>query len=167
MIKGLNFYLESQKIGVVIIIFAVLLALSLYYFTSEIQKLNAFLHRECPLPPEICPYSTAIPPYSVIAFTFVGGLALFGGILILSTKQIEKIETKRKRRVKRTISSLKDEEKQLYRIIADADGVIFQSELVSKSGLSKVKVSRTLDALESKNLVERRRRGMANVVVLK
>jgi uncharacterized membrane protein len=33
--------------------------------------------------------------------------------------------------------------------------------------MTKVKVSRILDSLETKNLLERRRRGMSNVVVLK
>ncbi len=48
-----------------------------------------------------------------------------------------------------------------------SDGIITQSELVEKTGLSKASVSRALDLLESKGLVERRRRGMGNVVLLK
>ena len=42
-----------------------------------------------------------------------------------------------------------------------------QGDLVVQSGLSKATVSRTLDLLESKGLVEKRRRGMGNVVLLK
>ena len=44
---------------------------------------------------------------------------------------------------------------------------IFQSDLVEKTEFDKVKVSRILDKLEGRQLIERKRRGMTNVVVLK
>ena len=40
-------------------------------------------------------------------------------------------------------------------------------KLMGKTDFSKVKVTRLLDKLEAKNLIERRRRGMTNAVVLK
>ncbi|MHC1587205.1 MAG: helix-turn-helix transcriptional regulator [Candidatus Syntropharchaeia archaeon] len=49
----------------------------------------------------------------------------------------------------------------------EADGIIEQSKLPEKTGISKASVSRALDLLESKGLVERRRRGMGNIVLLK
>ena len=54
----------------------------------------------------------------------------------------------------------------LEQIIA-AEGSVLQSELVSTTGLTKVKVTRILDKLEGKGLIERRRRGMTNIVILK
>jgi uncharacterized membrane protein len=42
-----------------------------------------------------------------------------------------------------------------------------QSDIVNNTSLTKVKVTRLLDKLEGKGLVERRRRGMGNLVVLK
>jgi len=44
---------------------------------------------------------------------------------------------------------------------------MFQSELVDENGYTKVKVTRILDKLEGRGLIERRRRGMTNVVILK
>ena len=35
------------------------------------------------------------------------------------------------------------------------------------TGFGKVKITRVIDRLEGKNLIERRRRGMTNVVVFK
>lgn len=67
----------------------------------------------------------------------------------------------------RIMASLKAEEKKLYEITNGTGGAIFQADLVEKSGFSKVKVSRILDALEGRGLIERRRRGMTNMVVLK
>ena len=44
---------------------------------------------------------------------------------------------------------------------------MFQADLVDKCGFGKVKVTRILDGLENKGLVERKRRGMSNIVILK
>ncbi len=65
------------------------------------------------------------------------------------------------------IRTLKPEEREIYNMIKDAEGAIFQAELVEKSGYSKVKVSRILDRLEGRGMVERKRRGMTNIVIAK
>ena len=62
--------------------------------------------------------------------------------------------------------TLKNDEQKVYKAIID-EGIINQSELVNRTGLSKSNVSRALYGLESRGLVERRRRGMGNVVLLK
>jgi uncharacterized membrane protein len=73
----------------------------------------------------------------------------------------------RKKRWEEIARTLKEDEAKIYKIILEAGGIIQQSELVEKTGMSKATVSRTLDLLESKGLVERRRRGMGNIVLLK
>ena len=73
----------------------------------------------------------------------------------------------REKRWKEIVKTLKEDEQKIYQAIIEADGIIEQSELPEKTGLSKASVSRTLDLLESKGLVERRRRGMGNIVLLK
>ena len=59
------------------------------------------------------------------------------------------------------------DEKVIVKIVIDDGGTIFQSQLVEKSGFSKSKVSLILDKLEARRILERKRRGMTNVVVLK
>ena len=56
---------------------------------------------------------------------------------------------------------------RVYQAVLDAGGLMNQGDLVAHSGLSKATVSRALDLLESKGLVEKRRRGMGNVVLLR
>ena len=63
--------------------------------------------------------------------------------------------------------SLKDDEAKIYRTVLDAGGVMNQGDIVVKVGLSKTTVSRTLELLESRGLIEKRRRGMGNVILLK
>mgnify|MGYP003884348277 CR=1 FL=1 len=79
----------------------------------------------------------------------------------------ELILEERKERWKEIVKTLKEDEQKVYRAIIEADGIIEQSELPEKTGLSKASVSRALDLLESKGLVEKRRRGMGNIVLLK
>jgi len=62
---------------------------------------------------------------------------------------------------------LTDNERAVYGAVLDADGVLPQSDIVEATDLSKATVSRTLDSLEAKELVERRRRGVGNVVWLR
>jgi uncharacterized membrane protein len=73
----------------------------------------------------------------------------------------------RKTRWEAIIPSLKEDQQTVYRIILDEDGMMAQSDIVEKTGLSKSNVSRTLDVLESMGLVEKRRRGMGNLIMLK
>jgi uncharacterized membrane protein len=73
----------------------------------------------------------------------------------------------RKRRWDELSKTLKNDERKIYETILESGGIIEQSEIVEKTGLPKANVSRSLDLLESKGLVERRRRGTGNVVLLK
>ncbi len=59
------------------------------------------------------------------------------------------------------------DEKRIVSLIIDEGGTIFQSQLVDRSGYSKSKVSLILDRLEAKKILERKRRGMSNAIVLK
>lgn len=73
----------------------------------------------------------------------------------------------RKQEWEETAQRLANKEREVYEILLDADGVLPQSEIVEEADLSKASVSRALDGLEVKNLVERKRRGMGNVVLLR
>jgi uncharacterized membrane protein len=59
------------------------------------------------------------------------------------------------------------DEKRIVSLIIEEGGTIFQSQLVDRSGYSKSKVSLILDRLEAKKILERKRRGMSNAIVLK
>ena len=65
-----------------------------------------------------------------------------------------------------TAERLANNEREIYETLLEADGVLPQSEIVEQTDLSKATVSRGLDSLETKNLVERKRRGMGNTVLL-
>lgn len=60
-----------------------------------------------------------------------------------------------------------EDEKKVYALLKQKGGSAFQSDVINATGFSKVTVSRVLDRLESKNVLERKRRGMTNIIVLK
>lgn len=72
----------------------------------------------------------------------------------------------RRREWEEVADRLANNERVVYETILGADGVLPQSEIVETTDLSKATVSRALDGLEARNLVERKRRGMGNIVLL-
>ena len=110
----------------------------------------------------------------IMVFVIIVGLYLiFFGIeekIITKVKTIkQQIGPKKitKENYQKVMSDLSDDEKLIFEKIVEADGTIFQSDLVDKSNLAKVKITRLLDRLEGKGLVERKRRGMTNIIILK
>lgn len=158
----------SQKfVGFLVIALAIVLFFTVYSFTINTLNLNQELHKNCPLPEGVCPYTRSIPSESLLGFLVDGSLFVLGIYLIFVQKTMEKVSFIQKTKLKNIIRSLEGEEKSVYQAIVDSEGFVFQNELIQKTNLNKVKVSRILDKLEGKGLVERRRRGMSNVVVLK
>ncbi len=103
------------------------------------------------------------------------GISTLYLLLVDSSSQMKLSQTnlskaileERKNEWREIAMSLKDDERMIYEVILNTDGIILQSELMKKTGFSKPKVSRGLETLEIKNLFERKRRGMSNVVIIK
>lgn len=68
---------------------------------------------------------------------------------------------------KKKMENLDEEESKLMSIVLREQGSAYQSDLIKETNLSKVAVTRLLDRLEGKGLIERKRRGMTNIVILK
>lgn len=152
---------SNFHIGILLISLSVAFVLVLISFTNELMSMTT-----CPTEEELgfCPHSGNIPPQTFFGSIIILILIGIGVFLILSPKKVREVK-----RVswKKTLKGLGDDEQKIYRTIADSEGVIFQSELIEKTGFSKVKVTRILDKLEAKGILERRRRGMSNIVLLK
>jgi uncharacterized membrane protein len=102
----------------------------------------------------------------IVLLIAAGVVAIVGAVIIILS--FKKTENEEKRLAAMKVpSNLIPEQKKLYKIISEAGGSILQGELVEKSGMNKVTVSRLLDKLEIQAVVERRRHGMSNIVVIK
>jgi len=64
------------------------------------------------------------------------------------------------------LETLVGDEQQIYQLVLQHDGYLEQQQVVAETDLSQSTVSRKLDLLERDGLIERKRRGMGNVVSL-
>ena len=110
----------------------------------------------------------------ILASFFVGVTVVY---LYYNSEITENIsEAKREPIITQTYSSsdkyslilpfLRDEEKKVFVEIKNK-GEILQNDIVLRTGLSKVKITRILSSLERKNLITRERYGLTNTVKLK
>lgn len=66
------------------------------------------------------------------------------------------------------LTKLNKEEKELFKFIKEnKDKGVYQSNIKNHFDFSKSKTTRVLDKLEQKDLIERKRRGMTNIIFLK
>jgi len=160
--------LSQKTIGIALIGITVVLFFTTFSLTQTILKINEELHKTCPIPPELCPAKRGVwPVETIVSFFVTASLGGLGSFLLIKAERIKRIGFRKRRKFKDIVELLGKDEKKIYDEIVASDGFIFQSDLVKKTGFSKVKVSRVLDKLEVKGIAERRRRGMANIVILR
>ena len=148
-----------------------LIAISIVLFfvmVSLTNQLNGYIHASCTHPEgEVCPMASELPVQSYAGFSLDFVIGGFGVFLVLKSRQIQRFQSEKKHDFEKTLKELDGDEKKVYELISGSDGVVFQSDIVEKTGLQKVKVTRILDRMVHKGLVERRRRGMSNIVLIK
>jgi len=159
--------MKNKNVGYLIIGISVVIAIIVLIFNIGLKNIVG----------ETCTHGSSCSMYDTISVQTwislaIAGLVLVIGLFLIFSKEETRIITKTKKiqieRKREPIdySKLDKEEKILVKILENADGTMFQSDLVEKSGFDKVKVSRILDRLEARQLIERKRRGMNNIVVL-
>lgn len=167
--------MKNRITGFIVVGIAALIGFIIYSFNRAMTKI---VNTSCEHGPT-CPmwgsieFQTNLSIGIMVLIVIVGLYLIFFGKeekVITKIKTIkQQIEPKkiRKENYQKIIGELNKDEKLIFEKILEAEGTIFQSDLVEKSQLAKVKVTRLLDKLEGKNLIERKRRGMTNIVILK
>ena len=158
--------MKNKNVGLLIIGISIVLGIIVYLFNRALRDITT---ASCSMGPECAMYG-AINTQTYVSIALVG-LIMVIGIAIMLAKEEKQVITKtikeKQEKRKVSLSGLNSEEKKIIQIISGADGSIFQSELAEKSGFDKVKVTRILDRLEGGQIIERRRRGMTNIVLLR
>ena len=164
--------MKNRTVGMLIVGIALVIGFIIYIFN---QALTAIVATECT-------HGLSCPMWGTINFETNVALGLMiivigiGLYLVFFSKDemvvkriTERLDIKRptKETYRRILKTLQGDERLVLEKVIEADGSIFQSDLVDKSGLGKVKVSRILDKLEGRGLIETKTRGMTNVVLLK
>ena len=155
--------MKNRHLGAVILGISIILFLLLGYYQNTIAETNAKLCEiSCAAEGnDYCPADHGQTSFSLygafIVIIFLVGLSVY---LIFWDKDNNEFK-------KVNLSKLDVKEKEIYHIIKNNDGSMYQSDLIKETGFSKVKITRILDKLEQKGIVEKKRRGMTNIVVLK
>lgn len=122
-----------------------------------------------------CDHGTSCTMHDTIDFQTnlsiaIAGLVLLIGVFLIFSKEnervvVQKVKVKEK---KKSISlvGLDSFEKKAVSLLKK-EGGMFQKSLMEELGVGKVKMTRMLDKLEAKQIIERKRRGMNNFVVLR
>jgi hypothetical protein len=167
--------MRNRIVGLLIIAISVLIGFIIYSFNTA---MSAIVNTSCSHGPS-CPMWGTIEfqtnvSIGIMAFIVLIGLYLvfFGQEerIITKIKKIsQQLEPKKlsKKNYRKIMQELGREEKMVLSKVIDGQGTAFQSDLVSKTGLGKVRITRILDKLEGRGLIERRRRGMSNVILLR
>jgi uncharacterized membrane protein len=156
--------MENKNVGMLIIGIAGVMAIIVFLFNSVLKE---NLNLTCGHGPT-CGMYQEVSVQTWISFSIVAVIFIIG-FVIMFTKPKERIVVKKIRDKKKKIKleGLDKNEKEVIRLLEEENGAIFQKTLMEKLEIGKVGMTRLLDKLESKQLIERKRRGMNNIVVLK
>ena len=156
--------MENKSVGWLIIGIAIVMVIIVFLFNS-ILKENLGL--TCSHGPS-CEMYTNLNVQTWISLSIVAVVFIIG-LVIMFNKPKEKIivKTIKEKKKKVDLNGLDKREKEVIEILQKENGTMFQADLMEKLGIGKVGITRLLDKLEAKQLIERKRRGMNNVVVLR
>ena len=162
--------MENKKVGWLIIGIGIAVSFIVLIFNSSLRSIVA---TTCSHGPE-CSMYDSITSQFWMSFAIVGIVIAIGLYVMFSKPQEKVIEKTIIRKIKDKehkknidLSGLDKREKEVISIIRSEGGVIFQADLKERLEIGKVGMTRLLDKLEAKQILERKRRGMNNVVVLK
>ncbi len=151
--------MENKTVGYIVTGIGLVVGLIIVLFN---RALTEIVNTTCSHGPS-CPMYTSIKFQTWISGIIMGAIIVVGLYLIFASKRKHDAPVHKPKLPK----DLTKDEKTVVDKLTAADGTIFQSDLVEQTGFTKVKVTRMLDRLEGRGLIERKRRGMTNVVILK
>ena len=164
--------LKNRNVGLLLIVLGGVISLIIYMFNKvlvEIVSSSCSHGPTCPMWGSIVLQTRISTILALVIFAL--GIYFFLEEIItkkLANKKRKKSKKKtNKSTTKRINSKLTSEEKKIFDEISKNDGASFQSQIVEGTGFNKSKVTRILDRLEGRGIIERRRRGMTNLVLLK
>lgn len=178
--------MKNKTAGYMILIVVGLLGFITFSFNralTDIVNTSCSHGASCPMWGSI-KFQTNVSIAIIIAVALIGVYLIFSGedeklikeieqkILPKISKKIKTVKEVKPKKITKeqyseVIKNLEKDEKLIFKNLIESQGSILQSELVKKTSLSKVRITRILDKLEGKSLIERRRRGMTNIVILK
>jgi uncharacterized membrane protein len=156
--------MENKHVGGLIIGIGFVVGTIVLIFNRTVKNL---INATCLHGPECSMHSTLLIQ-TLMSLSIVAIIVIIG-IVIIFTKPKEKIVIKKikEKKKKLNLKGLDKDEKRVIDFLIKEGKAVFQSNLREELEIGKVKTTRLLDKLEAKQLIERKRRGMNNLIVLK
>ncbi|MFH1607940.1 MAG: hypothetical protein ABIA78_02305 [archaeon] len=156
--------MENKQVGWLIVGIGIVMAVIVLMFNFVLKEAVGATCSHGPT----CGMYTDVSIQTWISLSIVAIIIIIG-LVIMFTKPKEKIVIKKVKEKKKKIdrSKLDKDEKKVIDFLVKEGKAVFQADLMEKLEIGKVKTTRLLDKLEAKQLIERKRRGMNNIVVLK
>ncbi len=150
---------NNKKLGVILIALALVIGGIFIYYTSNLmqksQELECFSNQKC----SAIERGLSVSHIAIGIFSFILALGFY--LLFFNKENIIKQKDY-------DISKLNKEEKKIFNFIRENKDIgVYQSNIVEKFNFPKSKVSRILDKMERLEIIERKRRGMTNIILLK
>ncbi|MBT4376921.1 MarR family transcriptional regulator [archaeon] len=159
--------MENKKVGWLIIGIGIAMIAIVLIFNFS---LKGIVDTTCDHGNECTMYNT-MNTQLLLSITIV--LVIFAiGLYIMFSKPEERtiektiIKKVKEKKKKLDLTGLNQNEKKVIELL-QKDKAIFQADLKEKLEIGKVGLTRLLDKLEAKQFIERKRRGMNNIVVLR
>jgi uncharacterized membrane protein len=162
----------------VVAVLLLLFVVAIFFYNRTLNDLAA---SSCTEDASICPHAKVVDTQNLVIGVLAVVIAIMAGWLMYNAYfakpapsdaapaaqagQEAKAAQGKKRKI--AAAELDSDEARVVAFINEGNGSVYQSDILKKTGFSKVKVSRLLDRLEQKGLLERKRRGMTNLVVAK
>ena len=159
--------MNQKYVGYVLTGMSIIILLMLTFTKVNVDQEGAYLCKlveESARPMEECPAHNSNTSWYILGAFFLVSIALAIGVLMIFTPEQE---NKKEEYKKVDMTKLDAEEQKIIRLLEEKEGSTYQSDLIKETGHSKVKITRTLDKMENKGILEKKRRGMTNIVVLK
>ncbi len=161
-------FMENKHVGYLVIGIAVLFVMIILLFNSAMKEIISL---SCGAEHSVqCPMNVAANKQTYLSLGIVSILFVLGFVLIF-TKPKEKVIVKKvkikERKKNINLEKLEKDERKAVSLLLKEGKAMFQADLMDKLEIGKVKTTRLLDKLEAKGILERKRRGMNNIVVLK
>jgi uncharacterized membrane protein len=155
---------ENKHVGFLIVGISFVIGIIIFIFNKGLKDIVA----------DTCTHGTTCSMYDTIAIQTWLSLAVAAiifviGLVLIFNKPKDRIVIKKikDKKAKLNLEGLNEIERKAIKILQEENGAIFQRTLMERLEIGKVGITRLLDKLESKQLIERKRRGLNNIIVLK
>jgi uncharacterized membrane protein len=160
--------MENKHVGMLIVGIGIVMITIVFIFNNALKDI---VGQTCTMG-DSCPMYGTIQTQTGLSLAIIAVVLVIGLAIMLTKPKVEikekivikKVQEKKK---KLDLDGLEKQEKETVELIQKEGNAMFQADLMEKLEIGKVGMTRLLDKLEAKQIIERKRRGMNNIVVLK